>query len=137
MHPLRFPNSGIKAKFFMRQIGFKLRVMRLYRIESFYALLLGFRSEGAASHNQPPCRASHPRPAPMQGQPPTARPKPRPPPLVVAARKGSSPQGLSSLQGAAARGQPCRLRRGNDNGGVEGDKERLGRPFEKRMILPL
>ncbi|RWV82094.1 hypothetical protein GW17_00056435 [Ensete ventricosum] len=29
MHPLRFPNSGIRAMVFMRKIGFKLRVTRL------------------------------------------------------------------------------------------------------------
>ncbi|RZS14632.1 hypothetical protein BHM03_00046348 [Ensete ventricosum] len=46
MHPLRFPNSGIKAKVFVRKIGFKLRVIRLNRVESFYALLLCFRSKG-------------------------------------------------------------------------------------------
>ncbi|RZS05308.1 hypothetical protein BHM03_00035797 [Ensete ventricosum] len=39
MHPLRFPNSGIKAKVFVRKISFKLRVMRLNRVELFYALV--------------------------------------------------------------------------------------------------
>ncbi|RRT38434.1 hypothetical protein B296_00049560 [Ensete ventricosum] len=37
MHPLRFPNSGIRAKVFVRKIGFKLHVMRLNRVESFNA----------------------------------------------------------------------------------------------------
>ncbi|RZS28739.1 hypothetical protein BHM03_00062391, partial [Ensete ventricosum] len=46
MHPLRFPNSGIRAKVFVRKIDFKLRVMRLNRVESFYAFLLHFCSEG-------------------------------------------------------------------------------------------
>ncbi|RRT44821.1 hypothetical protein B296_00030938 [Ensete ventricosum] len=46
MHLLRFPNSGIRAKVFVRKIGFKLHVMR---------------------------RGSQPRPAPMQGRPPMAR----------------------------------------------------------------
>ncbi|RZS12710.1 hypothetical protein BHM03_00044183 [Ensete ventricosum] len=45
MHPLRFPNSGIRAKVFMRKIGLKLRVIILNRIESFYVLLLRFRSK--------------------------------------------------------------------------------------------
>ncbi|RWV84928.1 hypothetical protein GW17_00053323 [Ensete ventricosum] len=46
-------------------ISFKLRVMRLYRLESFYAFLLHFRCEGNEKEG---------RPAPMQGWPPTARP---------------------------------------------------------------
>ncbi|RWV81979.1 hypothetical protein GW17_00056558 [Ensete ventricosum] len=46
MLPLRFHNSGIKAKVFVRKIDFKLRVMRLHRVELFYAFLLRFRSEG-------------------------------------------------------------------------------------------
>ncbi|RWW44291.1 hypothetical protein BHE74_00049962 [Ensete ventricosum] len=45
MHPLRFPNSGIRAKVFMRKIGFKLRVMRLNRVKLFYTFFLRFRSE--------------------------------------------------------------------------------------------
>ncbi|RZS04124.1 hypothetical protein BHM03_00034407 [Ensete ventricosum] len=86
MHPLRFPNRGIRAKVFVRKIGFKLRVMRLNRVESFYAFLLCFRSEGspckgqssmatasplagAADHRQggrptaarPPVRGDHPQ----------------------------------------------------------------------------
>ncbi|RWW19814.1 hypothetical protein GW17_00016104 [Ensete ventricosum] len=47
MLPLRFPNSGIRAKVFVRKIGFKLRVMRLNRVESFYVFLLHFHSEGS------------------------------------------------------------------------------------------
>ncbi|RZS05542.1 hypothetical protein BHM03_00036069 [Ensete ventricosum] len=53
MHPLRFPNSGIRAKIFMRKIGFKLCVMRLNRVESFYVFLLYFRSEGSPCKGQP------------------------------------------------------------------------------------
>ncbi|RWW25468.1 hypothetical protein GW17_00010190 [Ensete ventricosum] len=45
MLPLRFPNSGIRAKVFMQKIGFKLRVMRLNRVKSFYAFLLRFCSK--------------------------------------------------------------------------------------------
>ncbi|RWW25164.1 hypothetical protein GW17_00010509 [Ensete ventricosum] len=41
----KFPNSGIRAKVFMRKIGFKLRVMRLNHVESFYVFLLHFRSK--------------------------------------------------------------------------------------------
>ncbi|RRT36701.1 hypothetical protein B296_00039613 [Ensete ventricosum] len=53
MLPLRFPNSSIKAKVFMRKIGFKLCVMRLNRVESFYAFLLHFcckRNKKGRSH---------------------------------------------------------------------------------------
>ncbi|RZR73220.1 hypothetical protein BHM03_00021591 [Ensete ventricosum] len=46
MLPLRFPNSGIRAKVFVGKIGFKLRVMRLHRVELFYTFLLRFHSEG-------------------------------------------------------------------------------------------
>ncbi|RZR83061.1 hypothetical protein BHM03_00009609 [Ensete ventricosum] len=53
MHPLRFPNSGIGAKVFMRKIGFKLPMMRLYRVELFYAFLLYFRSEGSEEEGRP------------------------------------------------------------------------------------
>ncbi|RWV87823.1 hypothetical protein GW17_00050144 [Ensete ventricosum] len=51
MLPLRFPNSCIRAKVFMRKVGFKLRVMRLNHVESFYTFLLHFygkRSEERA-----------------------------------------------------------------------------------------
>ncbi|RWW41354.1 hypothetical protein BHE74_00053160 [Ensete ventricosum] len=160
MHPLRFPNSGIRANVFVRKIGFKLRVMRLYRVESFYAFLLRFRSEGNEEEGRPATTRPHARPA-TDGQ---AAAKASPQGAVARrggacghgmlrpARKGSSrPQrdtrkGASyrvarasggcqrlahkrlslatSLQGAAARGQPYLLRRGNDNGGAEGGKER-------------
>ncbi|RZR93415.1 hypothetical protein BHM03_00021922 [Ensete ventricosum] len=46
MLPLRFPNSGIKAKVFIRKIGFKLHVTRLNHIELFYGFLLHFHNEG-------------------------------------------------------------------------------------------
>ncbi|RWV95522.1 hypothetical protein BHE74_00003232 [Ensete ventricosum] len=45
MLPLKFPNSGVRANVFVRKIGFKLRVMRLNRVESFYMFLLHFYSE--------------------------------------------------------------------------------------------
>ncbi|RWV78563.1 hypothetical protein GW17_00060439 [Ensete ventricosum] len=45
MHPLRFPNSGIKGKIFVRKIGFKLYVMRLNRVELFYSLVAAMDSE--------------------------------------------------------------------------------------------
>ncbi|RRT53458.1 hypothetical protein B296_00019846 [Ensete ventricosum] len=43
----RFHNSGIRAKVFVQKIDFKLRVMRLNNVESFYVFLLCFRSEGS------------------------------------------------------------------------------------------
>ncbi|RRT50193.1 hypothetical protein B296_00004060 [Ensete ventricosum] len=91
MHPLRFPNSGIRAKVFMRKIDFKLHVIRLYCVESFYAFLLRFHSEeegrpamanphaGSATHDQAdykgqlaavkaPCKCGGwPRPKPLAG----------------------------------------------------------------------
>ncbi|RWV77187.1 hypothetical protein GW17_00062025 [Ensete ventricosum] len=45
MHTLRFPNSDIRAKVFVRKICFKLRVMILNRIELFYALVVTIDSE--------------------------------------------------------------------------------------------
>ncbi|RZS00246.1 hypothetical protein BHM03_00029911 [Ensete ventricosum] len=73
MHPLKFPNSGIRAKVFVRKIGFKLRVMRLNRVESFYVFLLHFRSEGNEEEGRPTTAS------PMQDRQPTARPQLRPP----------------------------------------------------------
>ncbi|RRT43720.1 hypothetical protein B296_00053473, partial [Ensete ventricosum] len=60
MHPLKFPKSGIKAKVFVRKIGFKLCLMRLNRVELFYAQRLatkvGAAYEGGAA-----------TPGPLQG----------------------------------------------------------------------
>ncbi|RWV78439.1 hypothetical protein GW17_00060600 [Ensete ventricosum] len=84
MHPLKFPNTGIRAKVFVRKIGFKLREMRLNHVELFYAFLLHFRSESSeergrptmsrpstnvADHGQATYRECRPRPAPLQGRP--------------------------------------------------------------------
>ncbi|RRT34937.1 hypothetical protein B296_00058441, partial [Ensete ventricosum] len=73
MHPLRFPNSGIRVKVFIGKISFKLRVMRLNHVESFYVFLLRFRSEeegqlgmarpsakGAVGYGQAPCKGRSP-----------------------------------------------------------------------------
>ncbi|RZS26470.1 hypothetical protein BHM03_00059816 [Ensete ventricosum] len=49
MHPLRFLNSGFRAKVFVRIIGFKLRVMRLNRVELFYALVAAIGNESRRS----------------------------------------------------------------------------------------
>ncbi|RWV85222.1 hypothetical protein GW17_00053002 [Ensete ventricosum] len=105
MHPLKFPNSGIRAKVFMRKIGFKLYVIRLYRVESFYVFLLRFRREGSEEEGR------QPRPTPLQGRPPTARPQPRPPArgLLGPARKGGQrfPRGQQLPMGMADCGQPA------------------------------
>ncbi|RRT32447.1 hypothetical protein B296_00050918 [Ensete ventricosum] len=45
MHPLRFPNNGIRAKIFVRKIGFKLHVLRLNHVELFYTLVVAIGSE--------------------------------------------------------------------------------------------
>ncbi|RWV84553.1 hypothetical protein GW17_00053724 [Ensete ventricosum] len=45
MHPLRFPNSGIRAKVFVRKISFKLSVMRLNRVELFYTLVVAIGTD--------------------------------------------------------------------------------------------
>ncbi|RWV78477.1 hypothetical protein GW17_00060553 [Ensete ventricosum] len=39
MLPLRFPNSGIKAKVFVQKIDFKQRVIKLNSVESFCIFL--------------------------------------------------------------------------------------------------
>ncbi|RRT59763.1 hypothetical protein B296_00026432 [Ensete ventricosum] len=63
MYPLRFPNNGIRAKVFMRKIYFKLRVMRLNRVELFYAFLLRFHNkrneDGQLATAKPPARAAN------------------------------------------------------------------------------
>ncbi|RWV86554.1 hypothetical protein GW17_00051545 [Ensete ventricosum] len=90
MLPLRFPNCGIRAKVFEQKIGFKLRAMRLNRVEIFYAFLLRFYSEaarkGVAGHNQ----------SPLQGKP---------------ARKGQLPAGVATPIGGdrLRSGRKCRL----------------------------
>ncbi|RZS29311.1 hypothetical protein BHM03_00063023 [Ensete ventricosum] len=87
MHPLRFPNSGIRAKVFVRKIGFKQRVMRLNRVESFYA----FAARTAGK------RGGQPWLAPMQGRPHTARPA-----AAKAPYKGATGHGQNPLAGAVA-----------------------------------
>ncbi|RWW61533.1 hypothetical protein BHE74_00031403 [Ensete ventricosum] len=48
-----FLNNGIRAKVFVRKISFKLRVMRLNRIELFYAFLLCFCNKRSKDRGQP------------------------------------------------------------------------------------
>ncbi|RWV83975.1 hypothetical protein GW17_00054355, partial [Ensete ventricosum] len=59
MHPLRFPNNGIRAKVFVRKIDFKLRVMRLNRVKLFYTFLLRFRNEGSEEERRPATASPH------------------------------------------------------------------------------
>ncbi|RWW01782.1 hypothetical protein GW17_00035161 [Ensete ventricosum] len=104
-----FPNCGIRAKVSMRKIGFKLHVMRLNHVESFYTFLLHFRSEGNEEEGREAATNPHVGPAThgqakgpckgaidcSQGQP--AR-------EADVARRGSSPHGRPTLlMGAAAR----------------------------------
>ncbi|RZS15271.1 hypothetical protein BHM03_00047083 [Ensete ventricosum] len=135
-HPLRFPNSGIRAKVFVRKIGFKLRVMRLNRIELFYAFLLRFHSKGNEEEGQQgmarphargwPAAAKAPlqwggrlRPSPPQGQQPARgdHPEGQHPPASTTgcandqAARGNIRKGLPPAtrpQGAAARDAPAR-----------------------------
>ncbi|RWV95104.1 hypothetical protein GW17_00042301 [Ensete ventricosum] len=100
MHPLRFPNSGIRAKAFVRKIGFKLRVMRLNHVESFYAFLLR-----AVARRGGDCEQKH-RP---RAQPLAAR---RP-------RRGGRPLARRLLP--AGKGSRC-LRRGS--GGDDAEEAR-------------
>ncbi|RRT41995.1 hypothetical protein B296_00019060, partial [Ensete ventricosum] len=58
MHPLRFPNNGIRANVFKQKIGFKLRVMRLNRVELFYAFLLRCCSKRSEEGRPATARAS-------------------------------------------------------------------------------
>ncbi|RRT66639.1 hypothetical protein B296_00031248 [Ensete ventricosum] len=127
MHPLRFPNSGIRAKVFVRKIDFKLRVMRLYRVESFYAFLLRFRSEGSEEEGLPPMASPHAgstthgqdatKASPQGRQSPVAR-RPQRGRLQDGACKWRSP--ATSSQGSATRGQatsggcPWRACKGGD-----------------------
>ncbi|RZS28683.1 hypothetical protein BHM03_00062317 [Ensete ventricosum] len=133
MHLLRFPNSGIRAKDFVRKISFKPRVMRLNRVESFYAFLLHFHSEdneeegqqgmaqplakGRLAAARPPARGGHP-----QGQQPSAGTTD-----CGQTARGGCP--WRAYKGRPTRGQPCRLRRGSGDGDVEGGKERARASF--------
>ncbi|RWW59072.1 hypothetical protein BHE74_00034028 [Ensete ventricosum] len=83
-----FPIAVLEPKFSYERFIFKLHVMRLNRVESFYAFLLRFRSEGskergrpamarpstrAADHGHTPCRGGRPRLAPLQGRSATTK----------------------------------------------------------------
>ncbi|RZS28750.1 hypothetical protein BHM03_00062387 [Ensete ventricosum] len=130
MHPLWFPNSGIRAKVFIRKIGFKLRVMRLNRVELFYALVAVIDSEsrrclrGRGGHMpvvymqrwlataRPPIGAVGHGLATCKGRPAAARP-----PAMGCRLQGQQPTRgghprarpvVASPQGPTGSGQPAR-----------------------------
>ncbi|RWV85164.1 hypothetical protein BHE74_00048903 [Ensete ventricosum] len=114
MHLLRFPNNGIRPKVFVRKIGFKLRAMRLNCVESFYAFLLRFRSEGNKEVGQQGIARPPTRGRPTAAKAPLRRcDRPRP------GRMGRLP--AAHLQGSG-------LQR-SDGGDVEGGKERARASF--------
>ncbi|RWW46412.1 hypothetical protein BHE74_00047661 [Ensete ventricosum] len=79
--------------------GFKLRVMRLNRVESFYAFLLHFRSKRSKEENGRPTTAK-----PLVGRPATAWPPARGQPAVAKTPcKGATGYG----QGPLHKGRPA------------------------------
>ncbi|RWV94094.1 hypothetical protein BHE74_00039191 [Ensete ventricosum] len=162
-----FLNSGIRAKVFMRQIGFKLcDEIESHRIVLCILAIFSQRMQrggGVASHGQPLCRADQPRPTLIQSQPPTASPQGAatcrggtcghamlPPARRVdsrwqcGARKGlpptASPTASKGDDAGRRGGHPLvgRLPVGKgSDDGTEGARGKLGFPFVKRTILPL
>ncbi|RZR99335.1 hypothetical protein BHM03_00028854 [Ensete ventricosum] len=102
MHPLRFPKSGIRAKVFVRKIGFKLRVMRLNRVELFYTLVAAIGSENRRCLR---ARGGHMHAVCMQRWLATARPP-----------VGAADHGLATCKGRLPAGATAR--RGNNPQGV-------------------
>ncbi|RWV80557.1 hypothetical protein GW17_00058156 [Ensete ventricosum] len=95
MHPLRFPNSGIRAKALPARVGWP------------HACYL--HSE-VAGHGQAPCRGGRPWLGYLQGVAGCGQaPCKGRPPVGAAARKGRPPAGTAtaSPQGVTAHGQPC------------------------------
>ncbi|RZS11218.1 hypothetical protein BHM03_00042528, partial [Ensete ventricosum] len=52
MLPLRFPNSGIRAKVVRAKIDFKLRVMRLNHVELFYTFVTTIGNDGNITYGR-------------------------------------------------------------------------------------
>ncbi|RWV83952.1 hypothetical protein GW17_00054382 [Ensete ventricosum] len=152
MLPLRFPNSGIRAKIFVRKIGFKLCMMRLNRIESFYVFLLYFcnkrskdrgqsttarLSAGVVGHSQAPYKGGRPWLGHLQGGGPPRlghlqggdRLWPRPP------AKGRPTAAKAPYKGVVGcyQGQPARatIARGHSHLQPGARKERRQRPAHK------
>ncbi|RWW11720.1 hypothetical protein GW17_00024645 [Ensete ventricosum] len=63
---LRFPNSGVKAKVYVRKIDFKLHVMRLNRVESGGRLRPRSPTRGLPAATWVACKSSRPWPARSQ-----------------------------------------------------------------------
>ncbi|RZS14861.1 hypothetical protein BHM03_00046611 [Ensete ventricosum] len=113
MHLLRFLNSGIIAKVFVRKIGFKLRVMRLNRVESFNTFAVRttrrrgwpwLAARGSRLRPRPPTRGRL-----AKANPPCrgGRLQPRPPCKGAAghlqgAAAPASPQGATASRGGGA-----------------------------------
>ncbi|RWV79686.1 hypothetical protein GW17_00059145 [Ensete ventricosum] len=130
---LRFPNSGIRAKIFVRKIGFKLRVMRLNHVESFYSFLLRYYSERCEegqpatakppAGGRPPARGSrHQAHAPMARTAASKRGRSRAwlPPIGVV------PTGVGSTRKSGAHGgAPF-----GDNASSQGRRLRAQHPQE-------
>ncbi|RWW42056.1 hypothetical protein BHE74_00052420 [Ensete ventricosum] len=94
----------------MRKIGFKLRVMRLNCVESFYAFLLLFRSEGSPYKGQPGIATASRLVGAVGHQQGGGRLQPTPPVKGAtdcgqAPCKGGHPQWLQPRVHEAARGQ--------------------------------
>ncbi|RRT33227.1 hypothetical protein B296_00043722, partial [Ensete ventricosum] len=103
MHPLRFPNSGIRAKVFVRKIGFKLHVMRLLRIRLFYAYVVAIGSISRCCLRR---RGGHLRDVCMQRWLATARPHAGAAVHDLATYKGRSAAARARPQGGGARPWP-------------------------------
>ncbi|RWW40069.1 hypothetical protein BHE74_00054538 [Ensete ventricosum] len=107
----RFPNSGISAKIFVRKISFKLRVMRLNRVELFYAFLLHFHSEGSPCKVQPGMTTASPlagTASHLQGR---GRLQPRPPCKgAVGCSQGPYAKGRSAATRPPAKGRSAATR---------------------------
>ncbi|RZS28263.1 hypothetical protein BHM03_00061833 [Ensete ventricosum] len=125
-----------EPRFSYERIVFKLRVMRLNHVKSFYAFLLHFRSEGSkergwstmarpsarlTDHDQPPCKGGQPQSAPFRG----GQLQPRPSAGAIACKRWlccrwpsegaallpvTKPQGATASRGGgASRKGGCRL----------------------------
>ncbi|RWV94090.1 hypothetical protein GW17_00043407 [Ensete ventricosum] len=116
MHPLRFPNSGIRAKIFVRKIDFKLRVMRLNYVESFCVRSKNSEEEVRLAMVMPTVRGSRLRPkTPRRGSACGRRQHPRPGrrwQLPAARPQGAAPRpGLLPARATANRGSAHARRR--------------------------
>ncbi|RWW17359.1 hypothetical protein GW17_00018709 [Ensete ventricosum] len=110
------------AKVFVRKIGFKLRVMRLNRVELFYAFLLHFCSEGNEEGLAVVAAKAPYKGADGQGQPP-------PPP-----RRGGQPAGVAASDTPVRYGRQRLARKRLPSRGSGADR-RGGRPLVGRLSI--